>query len=329
MVQQRALMVTLVIGLFLCTFASFANSRLQAQVASASENVAPVYAFTFFRDNGQDGVYLALSENGFDWKEIPTGKPILKPNVGGKLTRDPSVTVGGDGLYHMVWTTSWTGDGFGVAHSKDLLNWSEQEYVPINAGDDKARNTWAPEIFFDQATNQYLVFWATTRIGDFPATLENSEDGYNHRMYVTTTKDFAAWEPKKLFYDGGFNVIDAFLFKAEGRYGLIVKDETLKPVPEKNLKVVWSKGGALGPWEKASPPFTDNKRSWAEGPTVLKVGTKWLVYFDEYNTGRYAAVETEDFKSFKDVKISLPPGVRHGTMFSVDPETARKLRALK
>ena len=294
-----------------------------------SDSVHPLYAFTFFRDNGQDGVYLAVSSDGLNWQEVNRGKPILSPQVGGKLTRDPSITLGGDGLYHMVWTTSWTGDGFGVAHSKDLLTWSEQQYVPINKGDAKARNTWAPEIFYDSATERYIVIWATTRQGEFLETAAGGDDGYNHRMYATSTKDFVEWEPKKLFYDGGFNVIDAFLFKAQGRYGMIVKNETLKPMAEKNLRVVWSAGGAMGPWGDASVPFTDNRIAWAEGPTVLPVGDKWLIYFDEYNQGRYAAVETDDFQSFKKVDISLPVGVRHGTMLRIDAKTAERLKEKK
>jgi hypothetical protein len=294
-----------------------------------SDSGHPLYAFTFFRDNGQDGVYLAVSSDGLNWQEVNRGKPILSPQVGGKLTRDPSITLGGDGLYHMVWTTSWTGDGFGVAHSKDLLTWSEQQYVPINKGDSKARNTWAPEIFYDSATERYIVIWATTRQGEFLETAEGGDDGYNHRMYATSTKDFVEWEPKKLFYDGGFNVIDAFLFKAQGRYGMIVKNETLKPMAEKNLRVVWSGGGATGPWGEASVPFTDNRIAWAEGPTVLPVGDKWLIYFDEYNQGRYAAVETDDFQSFKKVDISLPVGVRHGTMLRIDAKTAERLKEKK
>lgn len=323
-----------IMGLFGATLGIFECGPLAAQeerptAEAKAETDAPLYAFTFFRDNGEAGVFLAVSNDGLNWREVNQGKPVMTPQVGGKLTRDPSITLGGDGIYHMVWTTSWTGDGFGVAHSRDLVNWSEQKYIPINADDKKARNTWAPEIFFDAATEQYVVLWATTRTGEFLETAEGGDDGYNHRMYATSTKDFVDWTPKELFYDGGFNVIDAFLFRAAGKYGMIVKDETLKPVAQKNLKVVWSSGGVMGPWGKASQPFTDNRVAWAEGPTVLPVGDKWLIYFDEYNQGRYAAVETRDFETFKRVDVSLPSGVRHGTMIQVDANNAEILDKMK
>ena len=275
------------------------------------------YVFSFFRNNGEKGVYLAVSDDALTWWEVNGGKPVMEPKVGGKLTRDPSICLGPDGLYHMVWTTSWKDKGFGAASSSNLLDWSAQAYIEVNRDEPKARNTWAPEIFYDQATKQYVVLWSTTIDGLFPETQVAKAGGDNHRIYVTTSKDFVTWTPKRLFYNGGFNVIDAFLFKKEGKYGMVVKDETRAPVAEKNLRVVWSEGGFDGPWSKAEAPFTDNKEAWAEGPSVIQVGERWLVYYDKYNKGGYGAVETTDFKTFKPVSASLPKGIRHGTILAV------------
>lgn len=274
----------------------------------------PGFVFSFFRDNGQAGVYLAFSEDALNWRELNGGQPVLVPQVGGKLTRDPSICRGPDGQYHMVWTTSWSDKGFGVAHSKDLLNWSQQQVVPVNADEPKARNTWAPEIFYDDATQQYVVIWSTTIEGLFPETQAQGDNRLNHRIYATTTSDFNTWTPKQLFYDGGFNVIDAFLFQKDGKYGMVVKDETVEPAAEKNLRVVWSEGGVMGPWGKAGSPFTDNRQAWAEGPAVIRVGDRWLVYYDKYNKGGYGAVQTRDFVTFEPVEVKLPTGIRHGTI---------------
>lgn len=298
-----------------------------AGALGAFEAAASTYAFSFFRGNGEAGVYLALSEDAVTWREANGGRPVLAPQVGGKLTRDPSVCRGPDGVYHMVWTTSWKDDGFGVAHSANLLDWSEQAYVAVNQDEPKARNTWAPEIFYDNATAQYVVIWATTIEGRFPETQAKGDKALNHRIYATTTKDFKAWTPKQLYYDGGFNVIDAFLFQKEGRYGMVVKDETVEPVAAKNLHVVWSESGILGPWGKAGPAFTDNREAWAEGPAVIRAGGRWLVYYDKYNKGGYGALETTDFTTFKPVPVTLPKGIRHGTVFAIDEATARGLVA--
>ncbi len=305
-----------------------AKSKVPGKVSAKPQpQEKPSYVFSFFRDNGQAGVYLALSDDGLSWREVNSGRPVLVPQVGGKLTRDPSICRGPDGQYHMVWTTSWTDKGFGVAHSKNLLDWSPQQFIEVNADEPKARNTWAPEIFYDDASQQYVVIWSTTIEGLFPETQVQGDGGHNHRIYATTTRDFTSWSPKQLFYNGGFNVIDAFLFRRDGRYGLIVKDETVQPVAEKNLHVVWSEAGVLGPWGQAGPAFTDNREAWAEGPAVIRVGDRWLVYFDKYNKGGYGAVETQDFVTFAPVPVSLPKGIRHGTIIEVDAETARGLAA--
>ena len=67
--------------------------------------------------------------------------------------------------------------------------------------------------------------------------------------------------------------------------------------------------------------------SWVEGPTALQVGGKVILYFDAYTRHRYEALETKDFKTWRDVsgEISLPPGIRHGTAFPVRGAVVRKL----
>lgn len=272
------------------------------------------FLFAFFRKNGETGVFLASSNDGMCWQELNGGNPVLIPNVGGMLTRDPSICIGPDGRYHMVWTTGWGDRGFGLAHSEDLLTWSQQSFIPVNADEPAARNTWAPEISYNNG--EFLVVWSTTIDGHFQETLSNGD--MNHRLYCSVTKDFQSWSPKRLYYDGGFNVIDGFLFRTPDRYGLIVKDETLLPVPQKNLRVVWSKDGPFGPWAPAEPAFTDTTDAWAEGPTVLNNGEGWLVYYDKYNDGGYGALQTLDFKTFKPLNVQLPEGIRHGTILRID-----------
>jgi hypothetical protein len=108
---------------------------------------------------------------------------------------------------------------------------------------------------------------------------------------------------------------------------MIVKDETVEPAPQKNLHVVWSDGGVMGPWGKPGPAFTDNREAWAEGPAVIHVGDRWLVYHDKYNKGGYGAVETRDFVTFSPVHAELPKGIRHGTVAEVDAASAQSLAA--
>lgn len=293
------------------------------------------FVFSYFVGNGEDGLHLLHGTDGYHWTPIAGGRSLLKPVVGrDKLMRDPAIVQGPDGTFHMVWTVSWGERGIGYAESDDLIHWSEQRYLPVMEHEPTARNCWAPEAFYDESTGQFIICWATTIPGKFTNTdgqiKRNAADpGYDHRMYYTSTKDFQTLAPTKLFYDPGFNVIDATLLAANGRYAMILKNETDRPFnPEKNLRIAWA-DRACGPYGPASEPITGDY--WAEGPTVLQVGEKWLLYFDKYRDHRYGMVTSTDLKLWHDEshRLQMPNGVRHGTAFRVPATIAERLLKLE
>jgi hypothetical protein len=104
----------------------------------------PHYLFSSFRDNGQDGLHLAHSRDGLKWFALNGDRSFLTPTVGTKLIRDPSIARGPDGMFHMVWTTGWWDRGIGVAHSRDLVTWSDQQFLPVMGHEPEAVNCWAP-----------------------------------------------------------------------------------------------------------------------------------------------------------------------------------------
>ncbi len=273
------------------------------------------YIFSYFKGNGEDGMHLAYSEDGYKWKALKNDTSFLTPEVGkDKLMRDPCIIKGGDGLYHMVWTVSWTDKGIGYASSTDLIHWSKQEFIPVMAHEKNTKNTWAPEITFDSKNNNYMIYWASTIDGKFTETKSDEEKGYNHRIYYTITKDFKKFSRTKLLYDPGFNVIDATIVKQDKGFTMFLKDETLNPI-QKNIKTAYS-DNLTGPYTKASKPITGNY--WAEGPTVTQIDGNRVVYFDKYKDKRYGAVK-EISNGWKDIsdEISFPLGTRHGTVIKV------------
>jgi hypothetical protein len=54
--------------------------------------------------------------------------------------RDPCIIRDKDGIFHMVWTVSWNEKGIGYAWSRDLINWSQQKYIPVMEHEPEARN---------------------------------------------------------------------------------------------------------------------------------------------------------------------------------------------
>lgn len=291
--------------------------------AQKPNSVSANYLFAYFKNNGEDGLHLAHSSDGLKWTPLNDDKSYLTPLVGSqKLMRDPCIIQGPNGMFHLVWTTGWRGQDIGIAHSKDLINWSEQKAIPVMAHEPTAVNCWAPEIFYDDQTKQYMVFWATTIPGRFPTTENSGNNGLNHRIYYVTTKDFNAYSKAALFYDDGFNVIDATIIKNGRQYMMILKDETQNPV-RKNLRIAVS-DKAAGPYGSASKPFTID---WVEGPTAIKIGNEWIVYYDMYRDKRYGAVKSSDLKNWQIIadKIQFPAGARHGTVFTVSGDVLKKL----
>ena len=289
------------------------------------------YLFSYFINDSKDGLHLAYSYDGLNWLPLHGGRSYLTPAVGkDKLMRDPSICQSPDGTFHMVWTSSWTDRIIGYASSRDLVHWSEQQAIPVMMHEPDAHNCWAPELFYDEPSQTYYIFWATTIPGRHKevATSE-SEMGLNHRIYYVTTKDFRTFSKTKMFFNPDFSVIDAAIVKDPKRKDLImvVKNENSNP-PEKNLRVTRTKKIEKGFPTKVSAPITG--KYWAEGPAPLFVGDTLYVYFDKYRDHRYGAVRSLDYgETWEDVsdQVFFPRGIRHGTAFAVDASIVESLIA--
>ena len=298
----------------------------QTITMAAAELPETCYLFSYFLKNGEDGLHLAWSTDGLKWQALNGGKSFLKPEVGkSKLMRDPCVTTGPDGTFHMVWTDSWDSGTIGYASSKDLITWSPQKAIPVMAHEPATRNCWAPEIVYVPQGKHFRIFWASTIPGRFPETELGGRNDNNHRMYSTTTTDFTSFSPTVLYFDPGHNVIDSTITEFGGKTVMIYKDETKAPEPMKNLKLATAKSPA-GPFS-AVPGSINPPGSWVEGPTVLRVGKEAILYFDAYTRHRYEALATSDFKTWRDISkdLSMPAGIRHGTAFAVPAAILREL----
>jgi hypothetical protein len=277
-----------------------------------------VYLFSTFHEPATEGLRLAYSNDGYHWTDLDT--TFLKPAVDSNVLRDPSIVQGPDGTFHLVFTSAWKGTKtFGYASSKDLVHWSAQRTIPVMQKEPSTVNVWAPELYYDDEQNQFIIIWASTVPFRFPKGQE--DEANNHRMYYTTTADFQSFSETKLFLDPGFSVIDCEIVKrGKNDYVLVLKDNTR---PARNIKVAFA-SNPLGPYTKASEAFSP---SFTEGPTVAKVGEDYLVYYDQYREKIFGAMKTKDFKTFTDVtkEVSLPTGHKHGTIFMVKKKVLTSL----
>ncbi len=277
------------------------------------------YLFTSFHEPANEGLRMLYSYDGYKWTDC--NKTFLQPSVGKqRVMRDPSMVQGPDGTFHLVWTSSWRDDkGFGYASSKDLLHWSNQQFIEVMQNEPTTVNVWAPELFYDNEQQQFLIVWASCIPGRFDKKLE--DDSNNHRLYVTTTRDFKTFTPTALFFDAGFSVIDAVIVKRKAHdYVLVLKDNTR---PERDIKVAFA-ATAMGPYTHVSTPFSDN---YTEGPAVVQLKKEWLIYYDSYRKKIYEASATKDFITFTSAnnRVSIPPGHKHGTIVTVKKKVVDRL----
>jgi beta-galactosidase len=195
------------------------------------------------------------------------------------------------------------------------------------AHEKEAKNSWAPEVFYDDASGLFYILWATTIPGRHSAIAETErEKGLNHRIYVVTTRDFNTFSAPRIYFNPDFSAIDASIIREpwHNRYMMLVKNENPNP-PEKNIRVTCTDALANGFPVEVSAPITGNY--WAEGPAPLLVGDTLYVYFDKYTQHCYGAVSTTDGVNWKDIsdEVSFPKGTRHGTAFAVPIATLENL----
>ena len=297
-----------------------------AQTAPPPETPATAYLFSYFIDNGQDGLHLAWSRDGLKWDPLNGGRSFLRPEISrDRLMRDSCVAQGPDGTFHLVWTDSWSSRTIGYASTKDFRTWSPQKELDVMKHEPTTRNCWAPEVVYDAARQQFIIFWASTIPGRFPRTEYGGKNDNNHRIYATTTKDFETFTATTLFFDPGFNVIDSTLLPLNGKFYLFSKDESKVPAVMKNLRLAVADDIA-GPYVIESAPI-NRPGAWVEGPTTLQIGDTTYLYFDAYRDHHYGALRSKDLKTWEDVtsRLSMPKGARHGTTFAVSGELVRSL----
>lgn len=287
------------------------------QTAADTSSAPGAIVFAYFKEPGNQGIYFALSRDGYTFTPLNDGQPWLKPSKPGEIMRDIFITRDPAGGFRAVWTWGWHGTSLGTASSADLLKWSEQVEVPIMK-EQSVRNVWAPETYWDEQTKDWLLLWSSAPAGD--------ESG--NRIWSAHTKDFVSFSRPEVFFDPGFVVIDQTMFRRHLRgksdWVLMLKDQTPDPL---RYQVRWTSGPTVeGPWAPLSGPITE---SWSEGPSVVQVGDKWIVYYDHYRAprARYEGVETTDWVHWSSVddRMHFPEACKHGSFFRVSEAEAQRL----
>jgi len=288
-----------------------------------------VYVFAYFQGGwptgGSSGVFLDYSQDGLRFSPLNDGNAVMTPPQppdfpdGENQTRDPSLTYGPDGLFHMVWTSGIDTRTIGHATSPDLVTWSAPQRIQVWDDALQVGHTWAPEIYYDDGAKTYHVFWAS------------NVSSRTHRQFSFTTADFATFSPvlpsqrRAPFFDPEYDVIDAMIAYDEvGReYVMAFKDERRSG---KNIKLTRRASLESGAWGPPSEPIVGpgsgvRPHEQAEGPSLLKIGDTWHLYYDSYGARHMSLATSPDLVKWADRTgdAKLPSG-HHGTVIAAPRE---------
>lgn len=313
------------------------------------------YAFSYFTGNSIAGekIYFAASRgnDALTWDELNDGQPTLESSQGTLGLRDPFLirSPEGDRFFLIATDLSIGRNGdwdaaqrhgsqyLEVWESTDLITWSEQRHVKVSP--DNAGNTWAPEAYWDESLQQYVVFWASKLYAaDDP---DHTGSAYNRMLYATT-RDFVTFSEARIWQDRGESRIDSTVIRENGTYYRFTKDEggggtgCSDIIQEKSptLTAVDLPGDPA--WEYMDGCIgRDAGTSAVEGPTVFEAnpgdtsGSPYYLFVDEYGGRGYIPLGTDDLEH-PDWQVpadyDLPASPRHGTVI---PVTAAELAALR
>ncbi|MBQ8762502.1 MAG: glycoside hydrolase family 43 protein [Clostridia bacterium] len=297
------------------------------------------YLFSHFREKiTPDGeqVYFALSKDGFNWKQLNNGKPILTSTMGERgcrdievirlktggfviLTTDLSIAYRMDENYQVNWkeVNSTGSKCLCMWKTDDFITFSEQKRIYF--GRDDFGCMWAPEIFYDEINDEYLIHWGSTV----------AEDNFTHMsIYCSTTKDFETFSPPKLFFTKDNEILDTHLVKFDGIYHLFYKNAEH---PSMNMHA--TSKNLYGPYEH-DEAFEDymatfEKPGSYEAPTTLILPDgRWCLMLDFFGCekdkmGYVPFVSSKPGDSnFKraDESFSFPYGFKHGGIIEITDE---------
>ena len=275
-------------------------------------------------------LHVALSTDGRHWFPLNGNKLIWE-----HWMRDPYVRRGPDGLWRILSTGTAEGynrkdSGPGCLYitSTDLIHFKEEGTLPLmkdvrnESGNFLARNIWAPEWFYDEENEEYVLIWSSSF----------KDAGWKEsRLWYSRTKDWKNFTPAKVFFEPPYSVIDGTVLKNEDIYYLFHKEEEFgaKTGERRAIRLATSKH-LEGPYQIVEGHLNSGQivPVITEGPTVIKDPVKpgWLLYYDYCMTNGFGASYSPDLMHWEvEENVSFPADARHGCVSEITGEEAQAL----
>lgn len=331
------------------------------------------YAAAYFKSDGDEKIYQAATSGNdfFTFSPVNGGNAVITSTADTKGLRDPYILRSKDGdKYYMVATDLCIscGTGWGPAQSNgslkievwestDLVHWARTngQNSGITINQPAAGMTWAPEAYWDDDLQSYVVFFASRLYSD--ATHTNTDKLYA-RMFAVLTRDFKTFTyPPATWQDTGYARIDSTVTKIGDYYYRFTKNEESGAAGtlEAGKDIFLERSKVLTAPTTSSSWTADPETTWqltdtrmtsletgqsGEGPEIVKLnegdpnnaGDGYVFLVDNYSAGGYRAFLTSGAaiaSSQQSNRLSqraewvvrptggLPASPRHGAFVSV------------
>ena len=296
----------------------------------------PYLSVHFREKTAPDGeqVHFAISRDGLVWNAVNGGRPVLTASLGEKgcrdieivrtekdfviLTTDLAIARRAEkGPIDWKHINSHGSKALRMWRSPDLISFTNERLVHF--GRDDFGCMWAPEVFFDGESGEYVVHWGSTV----------AADGYSHMsIYCSRTRDFETFSYPEVFFSKKNEILDSHLRKIGGKYHLFYKNSS---GPAMNMHAV--SGSLFGPYEDDEAfgrvmGKLDSPGAYEAPSTLTLPDGRWVLLIDffgcEKNRMGYVPFVSprEGDARFErdDALMKFPYGFKHGGFIPITEE---------
>ena len=280
-------------------------------------------AVTFESDsNGGEKAWVASTEKNdfFTFKTRNNGQAVLTNDADTGGLRDMFVLRSHEGdKYYLIATDlkvssmGWSQNQVNgsrkveVYESTDMMNWTRTNGdgnggITINTPN--AGMTWAPEAYWDDDLNAYVVFFSSRMFTDDTRTTPVKNDKTGNSSYAQVryaiTRDFVNFTEPQMWQDTGYSRIDSTVRKIGGYYYRFTKNE---------------QGGAAGDYITTGTELS--KTTW-DNPMTKR--------YPDFNNEKKPVKAEPGAQGYitQGANGGLPDKVRHGAFVNV-PESVLKV----
>ncbi|ANZ43146.1 alpha-L-arabinofuranosidase [Lentzea guizhouensis] len=286
-------------------------NRLSALAAPGDAAYVMGY-FTESPDKVADryALHLAVSTDGLNWMPLNQGNPVATPTAGTRGLRDPFIMRKQNGGF-VVLATDLTGTDFTRQNqyihawdSADLRSFTGYRRLKMHS---MPTHTWAPEAFWDASRNQYGILYS-------------ANSGGRDAFYVNYTTDFVNVGAPQLFFDPGFNVLDATVHVGDGANYLYYKSFS-------DGRLYGARSATLNPRSFDRGTYTAGVVSGGiEAPIVVKAHDRgeWWLWGDSFSpvngelyAWRSGNIATDSWSPLTKAQYSQPLNAKHPTICGI------------